>query len=287
MRQQFETPGPVRIEVRNPAGWVRIEAGEGASSAVELSPRSHGAEELIGRTRVEASERGGRHEILVDLPRRASGQPRIGVDATVPAGAEVVVHAASADVTLRGRFGSFEIRGASGDVDVDEVTGNGRIDIASGDVRVGSVGGDLRSTSASGDQRIGTVAGRAELESASGDVTLGRSQGGAGLRTASGDLRLDAAESDVAAHSVSGDVRLAAVRQGSIEVRNTSGDVEIGVIAGNRVDVRADSRSGGCSSEIPLDEEPAGGGEGPLATIRVRTLSGDVRIRRASGAVAR
>ncbi|HEX4212619.1 MAG TPA: DUF4097 family beta strand repeat-containing protein [Candidatus Dormibacteraeota bacterium] len=285
--QQFETPGAVRVEIRNPAGWVRLEAVEGGTTAVELSPLSQGAEELIERTRVEAPERGGRHEVLIDVPRGHSRQPEVGVAITVPAGAEVTVQVASADVTLRGRLGSLDVRGASGDVEVDEVTGNARVELASGDVRIGSVAGDLRSVTASGDLRAGRVGGRAELESASGDVTVAELDQGARLRTASGDVRVEAAGAGINAQSTSGDVVVATVREGTFEVRSTSGDVEIGVATGSRVDVEADSRSGRCSSEIPLDQGSSGGGEGPLVTIRARTLSGDVRIRRATEVLAR
>jgi hypothetical protein len=286
--QQFETPEAVRVEVRNPAGWVRLEAVEGATtSTVDLTPLAGGAEEAIERTRVEAPERAGRHEVLVEVPRQTHRQPEVGVTVTFPAGADVSVNVASADVTARGRIGSLDAKGASGDVTADQVTGNARVELASGDVNLGSVTGDVRSVTASGDQRFGSVGGRAEVESASGDVGLARAGQGTRLRSASGDVRVEAAEGDVNAQSTSGDVVLASVRQGLIEVRNTSGDIEIAVQAGTRVDVEADSRSGRCSSEIPLDQEPSGGESGPLATIRARTLSGDVRIRRANQALAR
>ena len=70
-----------------------------------------------------------------------------------------------------------------------------------------------------------------------------------------------------------------------------SGDVRVGVGRGTRVWIDATSVSGDLGSELGLDDrepdtdEPDPGG-GPVVPLRVKTVSGDVSIVRATEAVS-
>ena len=82
-------------------------------------------------------------------------------------------------------------------------------------------------------------------------------------------------------NSVSGDVVLAAVLAGPVDVRTVSGDVRVGIRRGSTLWVDATSVSGSMQSELPMEDQPPAGPEGPLVELRARTVSGDVRIVRA------
>ena len=115
---------------------------------------------------------------------------------------------------------------------------------ASGDVEVDFVGGDLRVNSASGD--VDHRRGR------------GRRQDADGFRRHRDPLRLE----------------------GKIDIQSASGDVEVGIRRGSTVYIDASSMSGDMTSEMDVSDAPPES-DGPDVDFRARTMSGDVKVRRA------
>jgi DUF4097 and DUF4098 domain-containing protein YvlB len=198
-----------------------------------------------------------------------------------------------------GIAGRVEVRTASGDVRLEQVLGRSVVQTASGDV---------------------TIADTAEcdIRTASGDIELRRVRSEAQLHSTSGDIRVDGAGDDLSARSVSGDVRVADAASGRVELITVSGDVEVGVHAGTLAAIDLSTVSGTTHNDFTVSDEPparpdspaeevvdavvdgvvdadperadagsgrplggAIGADEPVLDLRVKTTSGDVRLRRA------
>src|SRR5262249_38665808 len=108
---------------------------------------------------VEARDRGGVTEVVVEIPRKGAGWgflgrgPSVGVRASCPEATSADVSTASADATARGPLGDFEVKSASGDVALETVA-------------------SLKATTASGDVTAAEVLGETNVKTASGDVEI-------------------------------------------------------------------------------------------------------------------
>lgn len=274
----FDTPGPVRLDLELPFGRVEVETDESATQThVDLDGSGGDVQDLVDTATVEARPRGAGHEVRVEVRRRSGffisfgHGPELRLRVTAPAWADLVVRTKSADVRGRGRFGSAEVKTASGDVSLDVVTGDGRVKTASGDVAVAE------------------VEGLTHVQTASGDVQLQQTSGEVTVQAVSGDVWIKDARRSVHVNTVSGDQRVDAVVEGSVETQAVSGDIMIGVRRGSRVYVDANTISGSTNSELDLSDAPAedavggnGADEGPMVEVRAKTVSGDVSLVRAA-----
>ena len=266
----FETPGPLELELVVPAGEVELEAVETTTTEVVLEPLddNDATRALIERSKIELRPHGEGHELVVEVPSergfgiRFGRTPQVRLRVRCPEGAKVSVHARSADIEARGRFGPAKVQTVSGDIRWEDVDGDASLNSTSGDVRVGSVTGALSVKTVSGDAEVGRVGGKLTADAVSGDIRVEDAAGAVRSKSVSGDQHVTVAAGEVTLESVSGDL-IARVR------------------AGSRVFVDASALSGNVSSELELSGDGASSGTGPLVEIRARSVSGDVRIARA------
>jgi DUF4097 and DUF4098 domain-containing protein YvlB len=261
-RTTYQTPGPLALRIDIPAGDIVVRA-----SPTNVTTLSIG--ELRDPTDVRvtfADESDGGHRLSVDYQRRTLlrwfDDRKLRVEVGVPEGTQLRIATASADVDATGPLGAATVRSASGDVTLGEVTGCVDVQVASGDLVVASVGDELSFTSASGDVRAGVVSGSVAVRTASGDVTI------------------QSAATDVRCTTVSGDIELGSVTAGDATLKSVSGDMEVGVASGTRVMFDISSMSGRTVSDLtdavtPRDPDP-------VLTLRAGSVSGDIRIRRAT-----
>jgi hypothetical protein len=189
-------------------------------------------------------------EIRIDVDRRSfflgiGSSPEVRITVRAPHGTSVEATTAAADVRGVGRFGELDVKSAAGDLSFDDVERDANINNVSGEIRV---------------RRIG---GTATVKSVSGDVALGELGG------------------SVTVNSVSGDVALEALAPGKATVKTVSGDVKAGVPRGLALWIDANSVSGKSTSDLDVGDAPPTEGT-PLVELRVKSVSGDIRVVRAS-----
>jgi len=259
----FEVSDPVRLAVSVPAGMVRVTAGAPGTAAVTVAPADPSDRRAVEAAALTTVELRGEH-LLVTAPeygRYRRRSPALLVSVELPPSSTVSLRTASADLQCETDVSWLAVRTASGDVRGLTVTGDVTIDTASGDVVLDRVDGWLRVRGASGDVTVGRV-GALDITTASGDLSI-RELDGPG-----GQLR-----------SASGDVRVSAAAAGELSVASVSGDVTVGVCHGTPVWMDVSTMSGDASSELPITNPTTGGGE-PRLTLRVKSVSGDVTVRR-------
>src|SRR5262245_3148489 len=267
----FDAPGRVTVRVEIPAGSLSVETWAEERVEVDVAParsdeRSAAAAE---ETRVTTADRGGRHEIAVRAPKRETGRlgiawgraPELVVTVRCPERTDVELATHSADLETHGLLGAVSVRSASGDASLEDAVALSYT-TASGDLTAGSVETALAAKSASGDVDVSSVGATASVNTVSGDVRLGETGGPVAVKTISGDVQLEATGARVVVSSVSGDVDVAAV-------------------PGLVLWIDAQSVSGTMSSELDVGDEPSDAEHEPVE-LRVRTVSGDVRVARSA-----
>lgn len=268
----FETPGHVALDLIVPAGMVSVGTWREPRVDVEVTPirGDDASAQAAAETRIEAVERGGRHEVSVRVPKREGRlgifgrSPDLLVAIRCPDGADLELTTHGADLDARGPLGAVGLRSASGDAmlaDAAELS----FTTASGDLVAAVVTGSLTTKSASGDVAVRAVGGASTVSTVSGDVRIGETAALAAVNTVSGDVELDAAG-------------------GGARVSCVSGDVHVATRPGLALWIDVQSVSGSVTSELDVGDSPTGGDA--QVELRVRTVSGDVRITRAPAAQA-
>ena len=261
---KFPCSDPVDISIDSWASGSIVVAGEPATEVtVEVLPSRKSADiaDLISQVQVSFED----GQLYVRGPRLGSFRRHKGLDLTIkaPAGSSCAAKTASADIACVGDLSALAMHTASGDVTAALVSGDVTVQSASGDVLLNKAGGNLTIQTASGDIQAGQVDGDAQLNSASGDVTVGYCSG------------------SVAAHTTSGDIELGGVAAGRVELASTSGDIDVAVVPGLGVYLDLATTSGDVRSDLDPGADEGGNEADAAIEIRCRSLSGDIRIRRA------
>jgi len=275
----FETPGSVSLHVRLPNGRVRVTTADEPRTSVELVSLGRRGADALEEVDVRVEERPGGHVVTIEQTARFRWGPiqitwddAVEARITCPRGADLELSAASADLQVEGELGEVSARTASGDVSLGDVGRKLQVKTASGDVTVGRIDADASLVTVSGELEVAHVNSSLTARAVSGDVHLGVVAGALSLSTTSGDVRLDRVEA------------------GEVRVQTVSGDARIGVGRGVRVWIDAASVSGdlqselGLADDVPAESEAADAEADSVVPLHVKTVSGDVKIVRASEA---
>jgi Toastrack DUF4097 len=259
----FPCDGPIDADVQLGAGTVQVTAGDGLTATVTVSPDDSRETSRVAAQNTTVDFDHGKLVVRAQKSEgwsilRGGGQVRI--ELVLPLDSNLTLKMGSADLRTAGRLRNVEVKTGSGDLVLAETSGTVNVESGSGDVRATVVGGDLKVRTASGDVTATRVAGAATISGASADISLEDVLGPVSLNTASGD------------------VRIGAVRGSELHVKSASGDVAVGVPVGTRVWLDLSTMSGSTNSDLDMTGQASA--DGPTTTLQVRTMSGDIRIRR-------
>lgn len=149
-----------------------------------------------------------------------------------------------------------------------------RISTASGDIEASSVMGELTLKTASGDVTVKDITGNIDASSASGDLRVGNTVGAVSARTASGDVDVEI-------------TRLEGARR--LEFSSASGDLYVRLPGSLSAEIDMSTNSGNLETDFPIPVREDRYGSGRTArgrvgdgeiSLRIRTASGDVRLKR-------
>ncbi len=212
----------------------------------------------------------GRVSLSVRSDRGDMGDTKFEI--TIPAGARLISHSISADITTDGGS-DVEAHSVSGDVSVSNVTGRATLESVSGGLTAMHIGHGLRVNGVSSDIKATDVTGDINAQSTSGEIVLGATH-----------------SSFVHTETVSGDTRFGGTidRAGRYDFHSHSGDIVLAVPA-TGVTFDVSTFSGDVQSDYPMTLQPGsevgekhmefsinGGG----ARVTAETFSGGVTVER-------
>lgn len=242
------------VDVKLAGGDVDVRPGEEDSIGVRVV----GSERVLEN--VEIVDAGGVVTVRTGTGRRSWSRRGVDVFLTVPPGCDVAVATSSGDVRVTADVADTGITVGSGDVHLGRAEGRVEVKAASGSVVVDQIDGAFSLTSVSGDVVINTARGDGSVATASGDVAIGLAAGSVTIGTVSGDTDVERFEGP------------------SLDVKSVSGDIGIGLSPGLSID--ADVTTGSGSIRNLIEPASPGASRSP-ATLRARSVSGDVTLRSA------
>ncbi len=271
MNRQFETTSPISLYVEIGKGRVRIIAGAGSETVVDVEGQE--ADD------VDVTFDNGRLSVVG--PKQDGGwfgkSRDLYVTVQLPTDSDVAVKTGSADIEVSGQVNDARLKTGSGDVTCDTFSGGALVETGSGDVEVAEAHAELNVKSGSGDVSVGTCLGNLQVSTGSGDVEVGTSNARAVVKTGSGDLHVVTANADVSLATGSGDLTIGTARRGKVSAKGASSDVLIGIPAGTPVWADINTVTGSIRSDLDSVGAPQEGQD--HIELQARTVSGDILLR--------
>lgn len=239
---QFPTEAPIHVHARVNVADVDIRAGDRRTTSVAVVPRDPGsADDVEAAERVRVSYDGA--GVRIEEPRRIRrSRGSFTVSVDAPDGSSADVATGVGDITVTGDMAELEARTGVGDADVERVT-------------------QCKVSSGAGSLAVRAAAGHATLRSGTGDLYVGNAHGGVTAKTGSGDIEIEAAHA------------------GDFGLVTGTGHVSIGVPHGTSALLDVTSGLGRVESQLDTVEAPSDPERS--ITVRVRSGTGDIAIRRA------
>jgi DUF4097 and DUF4098 domain-containing protein YvlB len=264
MREIFDTPGPVTVDLQIASGDIEVIVEDGPTTTVEITGYE---KDEVPQVACDPMPGGGYRVSIEHKPKKFWGfritfGGGLEIHLTVPPGTTIDGSSGAGELEANGTLAALSFRSGSGDLTFHDVTGDVQLSSASGDVEGRSVGGHLAFKGASGDIEVGAVAGGATVRSASGDIGIGRLDGTALITVGSGD------------------VELRQVGPGSVNARAISGDVHVGVREGLGVWLDVSSTSGDVRSTLDAGRRNDADDDRPQLELTLNTVSGDIDVTR-------
>jgi hypothetical protein len=282
----FTTPTPITADVDLAMGSVHVVASDRTDTTVTVLPANESRSGDV-RAAAEAIVELDGTRLVVRTPRgwRYYGPFSPGaVDVTIelPTGSALEGRTGTGGLFVEGRLASARFRSAAGDLRMQEAD---RVDLKSsaGAVSVGRVTGAAQLATATGGVRVQEVSGTAVVKNSNGSTTIGEVTGELLVRGANGSVVVERVRGTLTARVANGDMRVERVEAGTVTLETSYGGVEVGVPEGTAAWLDVTSRHGAVRNRLQPSDAPP---DGELtAEVHVRTVYGDVVVRRPEGAV--
>jgi DUF4097 and DUF4098 domain-containing protein YvlB len=261
-KESFSTTRPVQVNIVTRSGDVTVLAHEGQNLEVTLSAGSSKYEYSLDVAEITFDAESGYLDIR-SQPHDFDGSLRSLSKAVKKSWFDF--GSSDPDVIVVVPVGSS--------LDAKTMSGNISIHGSLGEVNVSSISGDVLATDS-----CDALAAR----TTSGDVNTGRARDVLKCHSVSGDIKCLGVASRTEINSASGDIAISADQPGNVTVKSVSGDVKVRVARGLAVDINGNSISGDLGTNIDLDATGDAKSDEEVITIKITTVSGDIRIDKAS-----
>jgi hypothetical protein len=284
----FATPAPISVTVELAVGDLRIVAGDRADTIVEIRPSDPTKEHDIAaaeQARVDFED--GR--LLVKAPKGwrqwppRGGGASIDVELAVPAGSEVLAHAAVGALRCTGRLGKCDLRTGVGDIRVG-AAGPLQVRTGAGDITVERAADHAELSTGTGAIEVERINATAAIKNSNGDTWVGEVTGELTARAANGSITVGRAHGGIAARTANGNIRLGEVASGAVLAHTSNGTVEIAIRDGVAAWLDVNTHFGRVDNRLDAADRPAAGQ--PTVEVRARSAFGDITVRRSPVAAA-
>ncbi|WP_338599053.1 DUF4097 family beta strand repeat-containing protein [Saccharopolyspora sp. SCSIO 74807] len=310
--QEFDTPGPIVVDVGNSLGAINVELAETVTTHVEIRHDSAGGGpewrtglsgllNWVGGQISEAGRRGGLGagglgaggfggglgdrafgdrgpgEPIAEAVRQTTIDFTGGNRLSVRAPSTVPLRTVPLAITVRApEETEVSVRSTGGDVRVTGPASRARVESGGGAVSVERAGGNAVARTGSGALRLGEMGAGVQARSGGGDVEIASVGAASSVVTGSGSVWLGAVHADVLVRSGSGDITISEAARGQTELITGSGELRVAVRRGVTAEVDLTSTTGSAHSDLEVSAEPAE--DEPPLRIFGRTGSGDALL---------
>ena len=293
--RSYEVKGPIKLELANASGSVRISGS--SDGKVHVHGEIHAHSFLFNDPQKEAQELAGNPPIeqkpdIIRVGKSLHKFNGASIDYTieVPRDTEISTTVASGSQSISDVAGPVKVDSASGSIAVSKIDRSVQVNSASGSITAQDLGDDFRASSASGSVSATNVKGDVRIHAMSGSMTIAKPGARVQAGTTSGSVDITGAGNDVMADSVSGRVSVQGNPSGNSywNLKTTSGSVEVGVPPSANFHLSASAVSGEIRTGVPVvieDQDKhslrarvgnAGG------RVEIHTVSGGIRVQPAS-----
>lgn len=312
--QEFDTPGPVELDITNNSGSIEVQLTTGATetgtTVIEirhdpttgyldwrggLTGLLSWVTEQFGETgfRPLRPERPDRPERPTDRGDRSRG-PREPIAEAIRetridlTGSRLVVQTPgtvplrtvplSIKVTAPAES-QVNLRTGAGAVTITGTAARLQIQSGAGAVSAERVAGPATVRTGSGQLRLGNMTRGVQARSGSGDIEIASVEASSSVITGNGNVWLGTVSADVLVRSGSGDVTIADAVAGRTEIVTGTGELRVSVRKGVQAEIDLTSSAGVARSELEVHDDPPE--HRPQLWIFGRTGSGDALLSRA------
>ncbi|HEX4226840.1 MAG TPA: DUF4097 family beta strand repeat-containing protein [Pseudonocardiaceae bacterium] len=280
----FATPEPISVELDVIHADIRLTAGPGTETTVDVAPADDSAGAIQDAQDTEVRFNGRTLEITQPRPKRklfTDIYRRGGIVLTIvlPTGSTLSGKGGLVTMKAAGQLGEFRMRTGAGLLDLDE-TGPVFVDSASSQISVRHAMGQVDVNAANGAVWFGTIDGPGAIKSVNGTVGVGEALDSLEIRGVSGNVTIDHARTDLKASTINGSVRVGEVCQGAVVLDTAAGSIDVGIKQGTAAWLDAKAMMGSVRNGLNGSDSKPEGAENTVQ-LRARTQVGSIDVHRA------